>query len=257
MSIQLPPGSYCVDIEHEKLGIRIATDLRASNRHKVASIETNRAFNRGLRVGDSILAVNEQLVCNISHGDLIKFIKNVERPLTLTLQRSFKSNRGADAIYTFSDGRQEPVRVVKVHTASEGGGYTISASSDQKERHAVEDRLNFDLCGDLRESDELDQSVSEFDIHRAFTGRSKNGPKWADCMLWKFGCKRPTLATPHKLSAALAAADKKGEENIENIEQCVGGKCKRCGFKISLDEKAIAQHGQTCSAYLTGTPIRR
>jgi hypothetical protein len=252
MSGQLPPGSYSVEIGNENLGIRIVTDLRASNRHKVASVETNRAHNRGLRVNDTILAINEQLACNLTHDAVIKVIKSAKRPLKLTLQRSFKS-KSADAIYSFTDGTKEHVRVVKAHSISDGGGYTIYINSLQRERHTVEERLSFDLCGDLngtpvKNSDALDQSVTEMDIiHRRFVGRSNSllPNKWSDCV-WRFGC------------------NKQQEEDVTMInkqpstdDKCMEGKCQRCGFSICLDESAIAQHGQTCSAWLEGTPIRR
>lgn len=51
---------------------------------------------------------------------------------------------GEEAVYAHASGTAEIVRVIKVHSASEGGGYTISIPSLQRERQTVSDRLNFD-----------------------------------------------------------------------------------------------------------------
>jgi hypothetical protein len=47
------------------------------------------------------------------------------------------------AVYTFSDGTREQVRVVKAHSEGDGGGYTIFIASLQRERQTVEERLDF------------------------------------------------------------------------------------------------------------------
>jgi hypothetical protein len=54
-----------------------------------------------------------------------------------------KKKEGSEAVYTFADGKRERVRVVKAHSESDGGAFTVFIPSLQRERQTVQERLDF------------------------------------------------------------------------------------------------------------------
>ena len=120
--------SYTAKIADGRIGIRLGTNSALAGRpdkHKVAAVESDSAFLRGIRIGDLLIVVNGLPVGSLDHKAVISLLKNSERPLVLSLQGDFQHPR--EAYHTHPDGTRELVRVTKAHSEAEGGGYTICA----------------------------------------------------------------------------------------------------------------------------------